>query len=121
MNTFNRMTTEAAAADECSERNYENVVFRARVDDAANLYVLVRSHPGRAYVLSSMRWVDGQWQATLRLACGQYRYRYFAEFNGALVYVSPSDVERGPVSMRRFDAVFCAGDRVRCVPAIEPA
>jgi hypothetical protein len=114
------MNDEPAAPNDCSERNHENVVFRARVDDAENMYLLVRSHPGRAYVLSSMRRVDGEWQATLRLPCGRYRYRYFAEFNGALVYVSPADIEDRPVCMRRFDAVFCAGDRVRCVPAIEP-
>jgi hypothetical protein len=120
MNTPHRIVADSPAHDECSERSYENVVFRARADDAENLYVLVRSHPGRAYVLSSMRRADGAWQATLRLPCGRYRYRYFGEFDGAFVYVSPGDVEDRPVSMRRFDAVFCAGDRIRCVPAIAP-
>ena len=117
---FNRTITEPAAQEACLERSYENVVFRARVDDAANLYVLVRSHPGRAYVLSSMQRVDGDWLATLRLPCGRYRYRYYAEFDGALVYVSPADVERRPVSMRRFDGEFYVGDRIRAAPATNP-
>jgi hypothetical protein len=110
------MITTLAAREQCAQRSYGNVQFRACVDDAKNLYVLVRSHPGRAYVLASMQCVDGEWQATLRLPRGRYRYRYYAEFDGALVYASPADVEQRPVSMGRFDAEFCIGDQL-CIPS----
>jgi hypothetical protein len=119
MNGFDRISEPAVQAKR-SERSCENVLFRARVDDAAQLHVLVRSHAGRAYILSSMQHVDGGWQATLRLPCARYRYRYYAEFDGALVYVSPADVEPGPVSMRHFDAVFCVGDQVGAAPTTDP-
>src|SRR4051812_16667426 len=107
MNPFNRMITEPAAREQSLQPMCGNVLFRACAEDATNLYVLVRSHPGRAYVLSSMQRVDAEWQTTLRLPCGRYRYRYYAEYDGALVYASPADVERRPVSMRRLDAIFC--------------
>jgi hypothetical protein len=120
MNPFNWFNTEPATQERYSDPDYGNVLFHARVEDAANLYVLVRSHPGRAYVLASMQQVDGGWQTALRLPFGGYRYRYYAEFDGALVYVAPSDVERKPVSVRGFDAVFWIGDRDRDAPATKP-
>jgi hypothetical protein len=120
MNPFNWFSTEPATQEICSDADYGNVLFHARVEDATNVYVLVRSHPGRAYVLASMQGVDGEWQAALRLPFGGYRYRYYAEFDGALVYVAPSDVERKPVSMRGFDAVFWTGDQVGGAPATKP-
>ena len=117
MNLFNRTNTEPATPEPFSDGVYGNVLFHARVEDAANVYVLVRSHPGRAYVLASMQRVNGGWQASLRLPFGGYRYRYYAEFDGALIYVAPADVERKPVSMRGFDAVFWIGDQVGGAPA----
>ena len=120
MNLFNLMNTERATPEPHSEPAYGNVLFRAGVEEAANVYVLVRSHPGRAYVLASMQRVDGEWQAALRLPFGGYRYRYYAEFDGALVYVAPADVERKPVSMRGFDAVFWIGHQVGGAAAAKP-
>jgi hypothetical protein len=120
MTPFNWFNTEATTHERYSAPDYGNVLFHARVEDATNVYVLVRSHPGRAYVLASMQRVDGEWQAALRLPFGGYRYRYYAEFDGALVYVAPADVERTPVNMRGFDAVFWTGDQVGGAPATKP-
>jgi hypothetical protein len=95
-------------------RSYGEVIFRATCEATA-MYVLVRSHPRGAYILSSMEQVgDGDgWQVSLRLPCGGYRCRYFADLGGTLVPASPADVNCRPVAMRRLDAIVYVRDRAR--------
>ena len=96
-------------------QTYASLTFRATCDATA-MYVLVRSQPRGVHVLSSLDRCgddDDEWQVSLRLPRGRYRYRYFVELSGALVQMSPAEVEHRPVAMRRFDATLYVGDQLR--------
>lgn len=76
---------------------------------AAGMYLLVSDQARTARILAQMEPLgdrDGNWELTLKLAPGAYRYRYYA-FDGRLTtYLSPRDVEDGRVHMVGLDAVL---------------
>ena len=84
----------------------DSTVFRAH-SPAHRLYVLVRARPGTLFTLAEMEAVaQDQWQVSLLLPPGTYRYRYLAELEGPAAYVSPAEAEETPPPMRRLDATL---------------
>jgi len=81
------------------------VTFRVTLR-AAEVYLFVGGSDGD--FVTPMRRVTetDQFERTLRLTPGRYRYRYYASDGDTTVYVSPADVEEVPPAMDGMNAVL---------------
>lgn len=99
------LRTKLAAG--CS-RSADLVPTRFRITHAAlGMFVVLRGEHGGTQICSQMDHLgEDQWELTLRLRPGLYRYRYYTVHERVTTYVSPQDVETEPVRMCGLDGLL---------------